>query len=154
MQPELLGLGRGEFASPRSISRPDRPDAGGSRPDVGRPRSGEGDGDAVRVTLSEEAQRRLAADGAASRPDPPAVAPSEPARPEVAATPGPADLPFGEIVSAIARQLDLSGLFAPAAPATAPTASTSSDDGAPSVRAAPEQPADRERPGSRVSLLA
>lgn len=151
MQPELLGLGRGEFASPRSISRPDRPDSNAVRSDVQRPVSG--DGDAVKITLSDEAQRRLAADEAANRPNPRAVAPSEQARLEAAANPGLGDLPFGKVVSAIARQLDLSGLFAQ----TSSTPATSSDEAggrAPKAEAEQGQAANPKQRGSRVSILA
>lgn len=151
MQPELLGLGRGEFASPRSVTRPDRPDTNATRSDLQRPASG--DGEAVTVTLSDEAQKRLAADEAANRPNPPAVAPSEQARLEVAANPGLGDLPFGKVVSAIARQLDLSGLFAQTS-STPATRSNEAGDSAP--KAAPEQAvsAASKQQGSRISILA
>ena len=151
MQPELLGLGRGEFASPRSIARSDRTDASAVRPDAQRPASG--DGEAVKITLSDEAQKRLAADAAADRPNPPAVAPSEQARLEVAASPGLGDMPFGKVVSAIARQLDLSGLFTQASSTPAKSSDEASDGVA---KAVPEQgeSGDRKQQGSRVSILA
>ncbi len=151
MQPELLGLGRGEIASPRSISRPDRPDSNTVRSDVQRPVSG--DGEAVKVTLSDEAQKRLAADEAANRPNPPAVAPSEQARLEVAANPGLGDLPFGKVVSAIARQLDLSGLFAQAS-STPAKPSDEARANAPNAGAEQDKSADPKQQGSRISILA
>lgn len=151
MQPEILGLGRSEFGPARSISRPDRPDTNAVRTDLRQPASG--DGEAVKVTLSEEAQKRLAADEAANRPNPSAVAPSQQARLEVAANPGLDNLPFGKVVSAIARQLELSGLFSQ--PSSTPAISAD-DAGASASTAGTDQGTSVEprQQGSRVSILA
>lgn len=151
MQPEILGLGRSEFAASRPVARPDRPEANPGRSDIQRP--GPGDGDAVKVTLSDEAKKRLAADEAASRPNTPAVPPAQQARADITAIPGLGDLSFGKVVSAIARQLDASGLLSQVS--SKPT-TPSAESAAASQQTETEQPSGSElkQPASRISILA